>query len=277
MTHAVRRTFFSVSALGFLVFYLWGLRGLPPFGHYKGPYGDVLNAVATYERHVTDIVTAVNFDYRGFDTLGEEFILFISVMGVALLLRKEEHQEGGGRGSHAEERDQKQDESKEESESEDEAPERHVPRPSDASRVLTIALVGPLVLFGIYVVTHGQLTPGGGFQGGVILATAPLLVYLAGNYEVFKRITSHRVVEVADAVGAGGYALIGFAGMAYGAQFLQNIIPLGTTGKINSGGTIAVIDLAVGLEVAAGFVLLLYSFLEEALERRIEQHKRGRA
>ncbi len=274
MSRSVRLVFFFVSGSGFLALYLWGAHGLPALGHYKGPYGDVLNAVATYERHVTDIVTAVNFDYRGFDTLGEEFILFISVMGIALLLRKEEH-EGGGRGSQTEEQDEKAQHSDQQAEKEDEAPERQVPRPSDAARVLTIGLVGPLVLFGLYVVTHGHLTPGGGFQGGVILATAPLVVYLAGSYETFKRITSHRLIEVSDAVGAGGYALVGFAGMAYGAPFLQNIVPLGTTGNINSSGTIAVIDVAVGLEVAAGFVLLLYAFLEETLERRIEEQKRG--
>ena len=274
MSASVRKAFFLLSVLGFLALYLGGARGLPPLGHYKGPYGDVLNSVATYERHVTDVVTAVNFDYRGFDTLGEEFILFISVMGVALLLRKEEH-EGGGRGSHTEEHDQEKEAEKHASENQDEATGRRVPRPSDAARLLTIGLVGPLVLFGLYVVTHGQLTPGGGFQGGVILATAPLLVYLSGSYGVFKRITSHRLIEVSDAIGAGGYALIGFAGMAYGAHFLQNIAPLGTTGNINSGGTIPIINLAVGLEVAAGFVLLLYSFLEEALERLEKPQGRG--
>ncbi len=277
MSRRARTVFFFASVVGFAALFVWGLRGLPPFGNYKGPYGDVLNAVATYERHITDIVTAVNFDYRGFDTLGEEFILFISVMGVTLLLRKEEHKEGGGRGSEDEEREHKQADSKSGAERKDESPERHAPQPSDATRVLTLGLVGPLVLFGIYVVTHGQLTPGGGFQGGVILATAPLLVYLAGSMAVFKRITSHRIVEVSDAVGAGGYALVGFVGMVLGTRFLQNVLPLGTTGKINSGGTIALIDLAVGLEVAAAFVLLLYTFLEETLERRLEQKPRRHA
>ena len=277
MNRRARTTFFFVSVVGFAALFVWGLLGLPDFGHHKGPYGDVLNVVATYERHVTDIVTAVNFDYRGFDTLGEEFILFISVMGVTLLLRKEEHKEGGGRGSENEEREHKESTSKGNAELKDESRGRHAPQPSDATRALTLALVGPLVLFGIYVVTHGQLTPGGGFQGGVILATAPLLVYLAGSFAVFKRITSHRIVEVSDAVGAGGYALVGFAGMVLGTRFLQNVLPLGNTGNVNSGGTVAIIDLAVGLEVAAAFVLLLYTFLEETLERRLNEKPRRQA
>lgn len=261
MSRRVRLVFFAVSVAGFLSFYLWGLRGVPPLGHYKGPYGDVLNRVATYERHITDVVTAVNFDYRGFDTLGEEFILFTSVMGVALLLRKEEHATRAASPSDGDGE-------------EDEAAGRRVPQPSDATRVLALGLVGPLVLFGIYVVTHGQLTPGGGFQGGVVLATAPLLVYLAGTLETFKRIVSHTLVEASDGIGAGGYALIGLGGMAAGGMFLQNVLPLGKTGSVISGGTVVLIDLAVGLEVAAGFVLLLYSFLEEVLEHLEPRERR---
>ena len=53
---------------------LWAITGLPGFGKYPGPYGDLINSVAVVERHVTNVVTAVNFDYRALDTLGEEYI-----------------------------------------------------------------------------------------------------------------------------------------------------------------------------------------------------------
>ncbi len=254
MTRAARIVMFCAAGLALLAVYLWGMRGLPPFGHYQGPYGDVLNQVPVYERHATDVVTAVNFDYRGFDTLGEEFILFISVVGVTLLLRVQRQEE------------QKEGE-------EDERPERRVPESSDATKVLTLGLAGPLVLFGVYIVSHGQLSPGGGFQGGVILATAPLLVYLAGDYKTFKHITSHTLVEMAEAAGAGAYVLIGLIGVLVGMSFLQNFLPLGQTGSINSAGTIALISISVGLEVAAGFVLLLYAFLEQTLEIRLRGRK----
>ena len=251
MSRHLRFAMFAVAALGLGLLYVLAVRGLPAFGHYRGPYGDVLNQVATFERHVTDVVTAVNFDYRGFDTLGEEFILFSSVLGAALLLRaqKKEKKEEGSAQREA-----------------DVARERAVPLPSEAVRDLTIALVGPLVCFGLYIVLHGQLTPGGGFQGGVILATAPLLVYLAGDFEAFKKIASHHLVEVAEALGAAGYLAIGFAGMLAGGQYLRNVFPLGKTGEVFSSGTIFGISAATGLEVAAGFVLLLYVFLEQTLE-----------
>ena len=253
MNRATRLSLFLISALGFAAFYAWGLLGLPPSGYYRGPYGDVLNGVAVYERHVTDIVTAVNFDYRGFDTLGEEFILFVSVIGVIVLLRRQEHEGKGGEDGRTD------------------PEEGHAPAPSDAARALALALIGPVVAFGIYIVTHGQLTPGGGFQGGVILATAPLLIYLAGDFETFKRVTSHTLVEIAEAAGVAGFLAIGFAGLLIGQNFLQNVLPMGQTGNVNSGGTIPLISLTTGLEVAAGFVLLLYAFLEQTLELRLRK------
>lgn len=250
MSHSTRRWFFIVAGAGLLALYLYGLRGLPAVGHYRGPYGDVINAVTVYERHATDAVTAVNFDYRGFDTLGEEFILFTSVLGVALLLRVH------------------QDEQESEAGEEEEAPERRVPPPSDAVRVLTLALIGPLVIFGIYIVTHGQLTPGGGFQGGVILATAPLLIYLAGDVKTFQRVVKHDLVEISEAFGAAGFALTGFAGILFGSRFLENVVPLGKTGEVTSAGTIPLISVTTGLEVTGGFALLLYIFLQDVLQKQ---------
>ncbi len=254
MSRGVRIFVFAGAGLVLFLVYLYGARGLPPFGHYRGPYGDVLNQVATYERHSTDVVSAVNFDYRAFDTLGEEFILFISVIGVLTLLRQER------------EESKKQDEAFAQSEHQ---AGRDVPEPSDAMKVTTLALIGPLVVFGLYLVTHGQISPGGGFQGGVVLATAPLLVFIAGDYETFKKVASHTLVQVGEAIGALGYVVIGVLGMIAGGVFLQNVLPLGTTGNINSAGTIAVISATVGLEVAGGFVLLMHAFLEQTIELRL--------
>lgn len=248
MRRNVRLSIFFVAAAGFAALFLAGLRGLPPFEVYIGPYGYVLNAISVPERSITDVVTAVNFDFRGFDTLGEEYILFTSVIGVAALLRRlageaEEAEEQTARGR----------------------PELQA---SDATRVFTLTLVGMVTLFGIYIVSHGQISPGGGFQGGTILATAPLMVYLAGDFESFRAIASPKLVEPAEAAGAAGYVFIGLAGMAAGYTFLYNIIPQGSPGTVISGGTVALISATVGLEVAAGFVLLLTTFLEEFLRRK---------
>jgi len=249
-----RKALFLVGGLGLLCFYVWGLHGLPGFGHYPGPYGDLINSLTVYERHATDAITAVNFDYRGFDTLGEEFIFFASVMGANLLLRK-----------------QKDD--REEDPPLDRAQDRVVPPTSDAVRVAGLALVLPIVVFGLYTITHGQLTPGGGFQGGVILASMPLILYLCGDYKAFDHVTSHVLSEITEAVGAGGYAIVGLVSVAFGLKYLTNFIPLGQTGDVLSSGTIFVISVLTGLEVAGGLVVLMISFFRQTLVYRKEDEE----
>ncbi len=245
----LRGVVFGAGVVGFAAVFLLGLSGLPPVGRYRGPYGDVINQATVPERHVADAVTAVNFDYRGFDTLGEEFILFASVIGALLLLRKQP--------------DERREAPR------DRAPDHPRIPPSDAVRVLSLALIGPTLVFGIYIVTHGQCSPGGGFQGGVIVATALLQIYLTGDFVSMAAFVRHRAMAFAESAGAGGYALIGLVGLAAGGLFLQNVLPLGQTGTLLSGGTVPLISLAVGFEVAAGFALLLRAFLEETLELRL--------
>jgi multicomponent Na+:H+ antiporter subunit B len=248
VTPGLRRRLFLAAALVAGGLLLWGLTGLPDYGVYRGPYGDVLNRVAVAERKATNVVAAVTFDYRGVDTMGEEFILFAAVVGVAILLRAQ-------RG----ETEQPPDE---------DAADRHAPGTTDAVRVVGLTLVGPVVLFGIYVVTHGHLSPGGGFQGGVVLATGALLVYLSGEYVTLRRVSPENLLDLAESAGAAGYVAIGFLGVAAGATFLANVLPLGQAGTLLSAGAIPLINLAVGLEVAGGFVLLLYEFLEQTLVLR---------
>ncbi len=247
MSPAVRARVFLFGAMGLGLVLLIGVHGLAPTGQASSPadrtVGDWLNRVALPERHLTNIVSAVNFDYRGLDTLGEEYILFASVAGVALLLRER-------RGESEKDRPEGE-------------PERVHRHRSEAVRWSGRWMIGLVNLFGLYVVLHAQLTPGGGFQGGVILGTGSLLVYLASSYRTYRRAVPKAWMDLAEAIGAGGYALVGLGSMVAGGVFLQNVLPLGKTGSLLSAGTIPVINLFVGLEVAAGFALLFAEFLEE--------------
>lgn len=248
ISYETRKRLYLVGIAGLAALMAWGLLGLPAFGDYQGPYGDVLNQVAVPERHATAVVTTINFDYRGFDTLGEEFILFAAVLGLALILRE-------GRDETAARDD-------------DNVAGRATGETSAAVRVMTLALVGPTVLLSIYVTGHGQLTPGGGFQGGVIGATALLLVYLGGEYATLRRVRPLSLVEFGKAAGAGAFVLIGLGGLVFAGAYLENFLPLGTTGELLSAGTIPLLSVAVGLEVAGGLVLLLSEFLEQTIVLR---------
>jgi multicomponent Na+:H+ antiporter subunit B len=221
---------------------------LEPFGHYPGPYGDVLAKVVPGERHTGQLVAATVFDYRGFDTLGEEMILFAAACGCAALLRRR----------RAEARD-----AADETEGDPAAPVRS--RPSFAVRALGAALVGPMAVLGAYVIVHGHLTPGGGFAGGVIVAGALLAAYAAGQVVRLGPVRSMPLLEGAEALGAGGFLALALGTLVASGVLLKNILPLGTTGSLLSAGTIPVGNVAVGIEVAGAVALVLAEFVEQAL------------
>jgi multicomponent Na+:H+ antiporter subunit B len=138
--------------------------------------------------------------------------------------------------------------------------------------MVSLLMTGPIVVMGWYLASHAQSTPSGGFQGGVVLATAFVLIYLAGQLLIFKRFSPVDVTEAVEAVGAGGFAAIGIAAVAMGLAYLTNFLPLGTTpGAVSSSGTIALISFFVGVEVAAAFVLIVSELLEQTLLSRQEK------
>jgi multicomponent Na+:H+ antiporter subunit B len=247
VTPGQRRWAFLAGMAVLAAFFLWGLAGLPEFGHYTGPYGDIINHVAVVQTNATGVVSAVNFEYRGFDTLGEEFAAATGVATVLRQLRGERERDASG-------------------EAGDEAPDREAPRTSGAVRMMALALTGPTVVIGWYLASHAQTRPSGGFQGGIVLATAFILIYLAGQFLAFERISPADVTNAVEAVGAGGFAAVGIAAAAMGLAYLTNFLPLGTTpGAVSSSGTIALISFFVGLEVGAAFVLIVGELLDQTL------------
>ena len=246
MSRRGRLLLFACAGPGLLAVLLIGLHGLPAFGDFHGAYGLLVDRIEPGQRHATDVVTALNFDLRAFDTLGEEFILFASVSGVALLLR------------HLRDED------------EDTEPSRSVADhqfagASDALRALSLILIPLLVSLGVYLALHGALTPGGGFQAGVVLAAGPLVILLAGRYLALKRVAPHWMLEASEAAGATAYALIGLGGLIFASIYLKNWLPLGTSGHLLSAGMMPLNSIAVGLEVTGAFLLTWTEFLDQDL------------
>jgi multicomponent Na+:H+ antiporter subunit B len=245
MTPGQRRVLFLVAMAGLAACYLWAVCGLPGFGKYPGPYGPAILRAAIAQTNATGVVSAVNFDYRGFDTVGEEFILFTAAAGMAVVLRV---LRGEGERSPV-----------------DEAAGRGVPT-SGAVRMAALLLTGPTVVIGWWLASHAQTSPSGGFQGGVVLATAFMLVYLSGEFIAFRRISPVDLVDAVEAIGAGGFAAVGVTAVAMGLPYLDDFLPKGQTpGAVSSSGTIALISFFVGLEVAAAFILIVGELLEQTL------------
>ncbi|MEU7133629.1 MnhB domain-containing protein [Streptomyces sp. NPDC046261] len=211
---------------------------LPDFGGHRHPYGDLAMAAALRQR-TANAVSSVNFDQRALDTLGEESILFAAVLGTVVLLRQT--------------RDER----------------RAAPQPAavaPAPRRYGTLLLPVTLLIGLYVIAHGHLSPGGGFQGGVVVATALHLLYIAVDYRALERIRPVGVFELADGAGEAAYVVLGAAGLLAGSAYLANTLPHGTFTAMASGGTVPLLNAAVGMEVASGVVVLLAHFLGQALE-----------
>lgn len=220
MSHRVRLLVLAFGGIGLAVMFTLAALRLPRFGGAWHPYGErvVPNAL---RRHTPNVVSSVNFDQRAFDTLGEELILMASALAAVLILRtvRAEQEEAAG---------------------------RHAYGPAqvfDALRITGYLLLPITFVTGVYIVAHGYLSPGGGFQGGVVLGSAIHLVYLAGDYPALARIRPVPAVEGGEALAAGAFV----------------VLALGFAGQVIA------MNAVVGMEVGCAVVLVLAKFFEQAL------------
>lgn len=176
---------------------------------------------AAGELGAQNLVTAVITVYRGLDTLGEVAVLFIVSAAIGFLTRRE-----GVR----------------------EIPDRKV---SDILAVASSFLVPTIILFGVYIFIHGHLTPGGGFQGGVVMAYAVIILLLVK----VSRDINHGFLHVLESFAGLFYVLTAAAGLVLGGGFLDSrILPGGHFGTILSAGTIPVVYSLIGLKVGTELV-----------------------
>lgn len=242
MSSRVRSWIFASSAVVVMALLVYAAAGLPEFGTFSGAYEDYLNKTTSSQRHVENIPTAVNFDVRGFDTLGEEFIFFTSVAGVLFMLsslRGKTHTEP------------------EPKEREDDG------RRSGAIRWFLTGLTAFLAALGMDLGAHGQLTPGGGFQGGAVFGSAMACIYLGLGLDAFVKTLRKEVFDFLEGTAAFGFAAIGVATAFAAGAFLKNVLPLGQTGATVSAGSIYLINVVVFVEIAAGFTVLMLTFLKQ--------------
>jgi multicomponent Na+:H+ antiporter subunit B len=219
---------------------------MPAFGDRLPSYGAAVNAHVPSMRQATNVVTAIIFDVRGLDTLGEEFIFVAAITGLAVLLR-------GGRGEDASRKPIHTD-------------GRRLPARSEAVALLIRWMLPATIAFSLYVMAHGQLTPGGGFQAGAMLASALLLLFLGDGYRSWRQVTPPVVMQVLEALGAAGCVAVGLLPMLLGAGFLENVLPQGEPKSLTGGGLIPLFNVAVGMAITGGFANALVEFLEETRE-----------
>jgi len=202
-----------------------------PFGTPKTKVGRHYIDEGVKETGATNIVTSVVVSYRGFDTLGEVTVLFIAAIGLGAVLT------ANGR--------------------------EKMRKTEPASLVLYTGcrLLFPLILiFGTYIFIHGHLTPGGGFQGGAIIASGFLLIYLGCRERRISRIASN----LAESLGGLLFVVIGLLGLAFGSYFLSNFLPKGTANTLFSAGIIPIIYIAIGFKVGSELAGIIDNLTEES-------------
>ena len=192
-----------------------------------------------------NLVTAVVVTYRGLDTLGEVTVLFISAAGVGLLLRRT--------------RREQDDEDLEKGDRAEETAGEHKPA-SEIVETATELLLPMVILFGIYVFLNGHLSPGGGFQGGAIIASGTMFLLLALPESHISRL----MIAVIESLSGFSYVVVGVFGVLLAGGFLDNrIMDLGTYGALFSAGAIPLIYVFVGLKVGFELSAVLDRFRKE--------------
>ncbi|MDD4075276.1 MAG: MnhB domain-containing protein [Eubacteriales bacterium] len=135
--------------------------------------------------------------------------------------------------------------------------ERHVIARTGADIFSPIALV-----MGLCVILHGNISPGGGFQGGVLVASVVVMIYLAYGYRTAMRTFNLEVLHNCESVAAILYIALALIGIFSGGSFAQNVFyTIGNRGELFSGGTISYMNFAVGFKVLTGIAFLILMML----------------
>lgn len=187
------------------------------------------------ETGAVNLVTGILFDYRAFDTLGEATVILSAAAALAFLL-----------------------------------PKRRTPLLQSEFTIIVyqiISLILPVMaIMGVYLIIFGHLSPGGGFTGGVVLATIPILLTITYGISYTEQKVPPSYKSLVENVGALMFLIAGFMGILRGSTFLasgRSGISLGEAGTLISAGIIPHLNIIVGLKVGAGLSTIFNSLIKE--------------
>ncbi len=201
------------------------------------------NKNAVPDSNAMSAICAMILDYRGYDTLYEATVLFTAIICVLSVLTF------GSKGGFV---------------------LSGYWEPSINVGDITRRMVPFILLFGIYIILHGHLSAGGGFQGGVVIGAGFIVYTIVFGLEKAKYYVPEDIVKVTNSLGVSIYATIGILGIILGYNFLANkvagIPPVGRPGVLLSAGTLLGINIGIGMNVASTMIRLFFAFQEEEKE-----------
>ena len=224
-----------VVAISIIAVLLFAVSYMPPYGVAENPVNNEVIERYTEkgmeETGAVNIVAGVILDYRAFDTFGESCVLFAAACSVMMLMKKDK------KGKEIN-------------------PTQFEPKRDPIVKNIAKVIVPFTLMFGIYVVLNGHLSPGGGFSGGAIMGASLVLWSSAFGYRKLRVIVTEKFVKAVTFASLGFYAVAKSYSFFTGANHLHSIISPGTPGNIISAGLILPLNIAVGCVVTC----TMYSF-----------------
>jgi len=238
----VERKFFgrlyTVVSVLFVVFLsvvlLLTVSNLPRYGSAEAPVNNEVSEryieSGIEETGATNLVAGMILDYRAFDTLGESHVLFTGICAVMILLASKGDRKRAMRYQ---------------------AEESLFDTALDPIvNCMARFLIPCLLLFGVYVLLNGHLSPGGGFSGGAILGAALIFYSMAFGFDSIEKFMNEKSIKAITCCSLGFYVVAKSYSFVTGANHLPSIITTGNPGDILSAGLILPLNVAVGLVVA---------------------------
>ncbi|MDO4475682.1 MAG: MnhB domain-containing protein [Lachnospiraceae bacterium] len=242
----IRRGVSVAFAALIIVMMLTTVAELPQFGNPNNPANNEVSRryieKGLEETGGVNIVGGMILDYRAFDTLGESHVLFIAACAVIILIRNDR---------------------KKKNKSEDD--KLYEPRQDLVLRKVAALQIPFILLFGIYIVLNGHISPGGGFSGGTVMGAALILYYNAFGTENVGRFFTYRTFNRISICALAFYAFAKCYSFFTGANHLPTGIPLGTPGAILSSGLILPLNIAVGVIVTCTMFGFYSLFMREEI------------
>lgn len=225
------KVFAIIICISIIAILLATVSYLPEFGNKLNPDNNEVSEryieKGLEETGAVNIVSGMILDYRAFDTYGESNVLFIACCCVLILLRNDDKKNNI-------------------IEDEDTSDYKADPIVQAGAKILL-----PVVLvFGVYVILNGHLSPGGGFSGGAIIGAGLILYANAFGFEQISKLFNYKTFKIITFCALLTYGLAKSYSFFTGANHLESGIPLGTPGAIISSGLILILNICVGMVVA---------------------------
>ncbi len=234
--HKVYEVTAIVFCLSLAAILLYTVAWLPPTGEAEKAVNNEVPAryieSGLQETGAVNIVTGMILDYRAFDTFGESNVLYAATTTVLILLYMGKKKKADG------------------TTEEIQSDRLYEPKRDAILQAAASVLVPIIILFGIYVILNGHLSPGGGFSGGAIIGAGLILYLSAFGFEKTEKLFTEKTYKYVSFAALTTYCLAKSYSFFTGANHLESHIPLGTPGAILSSGLILLLNICVGMVVA---------------------------